>query len=181
MVVRIPAEFDGKIKTPGILLLALLSCLLLPAPSLGLTLVRWLETFHMMDLNQLYTVLFCLWFLAPGAIEYLVLRWCGVAGFRSNAKPGRARLSGRDVVLFTVGARRQIEGPGETRVKVCESSHTSGRYRRPADRCHADRGGQQQLPREYSAPGSPFIPKNSRCRCHFEYPAWRAISSIRSG
>ena len=28
-----------------------------------------------MDLNQLYTVLFCLWFLALGAIEYLVLRW----------------------------------------------------------------------------------------------------------
>ena len=27
----------------------------------------------MMDLNQLYTVLFCLWFLALGAIEYLVL------------------------------------------------------------------------------------------------------------
>ena len=71
-----PAEFDGKIKTPGILLLALLSCLLLPAPSLGLTLAQKLvETFHMMDLNQLYTVLFCLWFLALGAIEYLVLRW----------------------------------------------------------------------------------------------------------
>ena len=68
--------FDGKIKTPGILLLALLSCLLLPAPSLGLTLAQKLvETFHMMDLNQLYTVLFCLWFLALGAIEYLVLRW----------------------------------------------------------------------------------------------------------
>ena len=73
---EIPAEFDGKIKTPGILLLALLSCLLLPAPSLGLTLAQKLvETFHMMDLNQLYTVLFCLWFLALGAIEYLVLRW----------------------------------------------------------------------------------------------------------
>ena len=74
----------------------LLSCLLLPAPSLGLTLSKsWLETFHMMDLNQLYTVLFCLWFLALGAIEYLVLRWVGVAGFRSNAKPGRARSVGR--------------------------------------------------------------------------------------
>ncbi|MCH9418586.1 DUF1158 family protein, partial [Klebsiella quasipneumoniae] len=46
------------------------------APSLGLTLAQKLvETFHMMDLNQLYTVLFCLWFLALGAIEYLVLRW----------------------------------------------------------------------------------------------------------
>ena len=41
----------------------------------------------MMDLNQLYTVLFCLWFLALGAIEYLVLRWCGVAGFPSSVKP----------------------------------------------------------------------------------------------
>ena len=41
------------------ILLALLSCLLLPAPSLGLTLAQKLvETFHMMDLNQLYTVLF---------------------------------------------------------------------------------------------------------------------------
>ena len=50
----------------------------------------------MMDLNQLYTVLFCLWFLALGAIEYLVLRWCGVAGFRSNAKPEGRAFSGRD-------------------------------------------------------------------------------------
>ena len=67
----------------------------------------------MMDLNQLYTVLFCLWFLALGAIEYLVRAGCGVAGFRSNAKPeGRASV-GATVVLFTVGARRQIEGPGE--------------------------------------------------------------------
>ncbi|SBY51295.1 putative inner membrane protein [Klebsiella pneumoniae] len=66
----------APIVITGILLLALLSCLLLPAPSLGLTLAQKLvETFHMMDLNQLYTVLFCLWFLALGAIEYLVLRW----------------------------------------------------------------------------------------------------------
>ena len=63
---EIPAEFDGKIKTPGILLLALLSCLLLPAPSLGSIVEKLVETFHMMDLNQLYTVLFCLWFLALG-------------------------------------------------------------------------------------------------------------------
>ena len=66
----------------------------------------------MMDLNQLYTVLFCLWFLALGAIEYLVLRWCGVAGFRSNAKPGRAPQWAR-LWFFYGGARRQIEGPGE--------------------------------------------------------------------
>ena len=61
---------ETLLSAAGILLLALLSCLLLPAPSLGLTLAQKLvETFHMMDLNQLYTVLFCLWFLALGAIE----------------------------------------------------------------------------------------------------------------
>ena len=72
---------ETLLSAAGILLLALLSCLLLPAPSLGLTLAQKLvETFHMMDLNQLYTVLFCLWFLALGA----------------SGKPGEARLSGRD-------------------------------------------------------------------------------------
>lgn len=56
---------ETLLSAAGILLLALLSCLLLPAPSLGLTLAQKLvETFHMMDLNQLYTVLFCLWFLS---------------------------------------------------------------------------------------------------------------------
>ena len=51
--------------------------------------------------------------LALGAIEYLVLRWCGVAGFaRTLNQEGRASV-GATVVLFTVGARRQIEGPGE--------------------------------------------------------------------
>ena len=49
---------ETLLSAAGILLLALLSCLLLlPAPSLGLTLAQKLvETFHMMDLNQLYTV-----------------------------------------------------------------------------------------------------------------------------
>ncbi len=48
----------------GILLMAFLSCLLLPAPALGLTLAQKLvTTFHLMDLSQLYTLLFCLWFL----------------------------------------------------------------------------------------------------------------------
>ncbi|HHU8860773.1 TPA: DUF1158 family protein, partial [Escherichia coli] len=31
--------------------------------------------FHLMDLSQLYTLLFCLWFLVLGAIEYFVLRF----------------------------------------------------------------------------------------------------------
>ncbi|MDI8800034.1 DUF1158 family protein, partial [Salmonella enterica subsp. enterica serovar Montevideo] len=41
-----------------------ISSLLLPAPSLGLALAQKLVgIFHLMDLNQLYTLLFCLWFL----------------------------------------------------------------------------------------------------------------------
>ena len=100
-----------KDKNNRILLPALLSCLLLPAPSLGLTLeAKLVETFHMMDLNQLYTVLFCLWFLALGAIEYLVLRWVWRRWFPRNAKTGRARFSGRDCGSL-YGRRRQIEGP----------------------------------------------------------------------
>ncbi|STV78527.1 putative inner membrane protein [Klebsiella michiganensis] len=47
---------ETLMSAAGILLLALLSCLLLPAPSLGLTLAQKLvATFHLMDLNQLYT------------------------------------------------------------------------------------------------------------------------------
>ena len=92
----------------------------------------------MMDLNQLYTVLFCLWFCALGAIEYLVLR---VAGFRSNAKPGSGAPQWARLWFFTVGARRQIEGPGEDAGKgLLRIEAIPGRYRRPADRCHADRG-----------------------------------------
>lgn len=56
--------------------MAFLSCLLLPAPALGLTLAQKLVTmFHLMDLSQLYTLLFCMWFLVLGAIEYFVLRF----------------------------------------------------------------------------------------------------------
>lgn len=67
---------ETLLSAAGILLLALFSCLLLPAPSLGLTLAQKLVTsFHLMDLNQLYTLIFCLWFLALGVVEYLVLRW----------------------------------------------------------------------------------------------------------
>lgn len=56
--------------------MALLSCLLLPAPSLGLVVAQKLITvLHLVDLNQLYTILFCLWFLLLGAIEFFVLRF----------------------------------------------------------------------------------------------------------
>lgn len=56
--------------------MAFLSVLLLPAPSLGLLLAQKLmTTFHMVDLNQLYTILFCLWFLLLGTVEFFVLRF----------------------------------------------------------------------------------------------------------
>ena len=52
---------------------------LLPAaarPRTGLTLAQKLvTTFHLMDLSQLYTLLFCLWFLVLGAIEHFFLRF----------------------------------------------------------------------------------------------------------
>lgn len=67
---------ESLMTVAGILLLAFLSCLLLPAPSLGLVLAQKLvATFHLMDLNQFYTLLFCLWFLLLGVIEYFVLRF----------------------------------------------------------------------------------------------------------
>ncbi|MCA1921772.1 DUF1158 domain-containing protein [Buttiauxella noackiae] len=60
----------------GILLLAFFSCLLLPAPALTIELAQKLiKMFHLLDMNQLYTIIFCLWFLALGAIEYFVIRF----------------------------------------------------------------------------------------------------------
>ncbi len=67
---------ESLLTAGGILLMALLSYLLLPAPSLGLVLAQKLvQTFHMVDLNQLYTILFCLWFLVLGAVEFFILRF----------------------------------------------------------------------------------------------------------
>lgn len=67
---------ESLMTAAGILLMALLSSLLLPAPSLGLALAQQLVgIFHLMDLNQLYTLLFCLWFLLLGALEYYVIRF----------------------------------------------------------------------------------------------------------
>ncbi|MDY1036653.1 DUF1158 family protein [Enterobacteriaceae bacterium RIT714] len=67
---------ESLLTAGGILLMALLSCLLLPAPSLGLVVAQKLVTvFHLMDLNQLYTIVFCLWFLLLGAIEFFLLRF----------------------------------------------------------------------------------------------------------
>lgn len=67
---------ESLMTAAGILLMALLSSLLLPTPSLGLALAQKLVgIFHLMDLNQLYTLLFCLWFLLLGALEYYVIRF----------------------------------------------------------------------------------------------------------
>ncbi len=67
---------ESLMTAAGILLMALLSSLLLPAPSLGLALApKLVAIFHLMDLNQLYTLLFCLWFLLLGALEYYVIRF----------------------------------------------------------------------------------------------------------
>lgn len=67
---------ESLLTAGGILLMAFLSVLLLPAPSLGLVVAQKLmSTFHLMDLNQLYTIIFCLWFLLLGAIEFFILRF----------------------------------------------------------------------------------------------------------
>jgi hypothetical protein len=65
---------ESLMTAAGILLLAF--CPAAARPSLGLVLAQKLVAiFHLMDLNQFYTLLFCLWFLLLGVIEYLVLRF----------------------------------------------------------------------------------------------------------
>ncbi|MBS1206823.1 MAG: hypothetical protein H6R25_3722 [Proteobacteria bacterium] len=67
---------ESLVTLAGILLMAFISVLLLPAPSLGLQLAQILmQRFHLLDLNQLYTLLYCLWFLLLGGIEFFVLRF----------------------------------------------------------------------------------------------------------
>lgn len=67
---------ETLLSAGGILLLAFLSCLLLPAPNLTPALAqRLIGFFHLMDMNQLYTLLFCVWFLLLGTVEFLVIRF----------------------------------------------------------------------------------------------------------
>lgn len=69
-------SFDALITAAGILLMAFISCLLLPAPAPGLVLAQKLvSAFHLSDLNQLYTLLYCPWFLLLGTLEYFILRY----------------------------------------------------------------------------------------------------------
>lgn len=84
---------ESLLTAGGILLMALLSCLLLPAPSLGLVLAQKLvQTFHMVDLNQLYTILFCLWFWCSAPSNSLSCVSSGAAGFHWRRKPVRSRI-----------------------------------------------------------------------------------------
>ncbi|MFK3710585.1 MULTISPECIES: DUF1158 domain-containing protein [Leclercia] len=77
---------ESLLTAGGILLMAFLSVLLLPAPSLGLVVAQKLmSTFHLMDLNQLYTIIFCLWFLLLGAVEFFVLRFIWRRWFSRSA------------------------------------------------------------------------------------------------
>lgn len=60
----------------GILLLGFLSALLLPAPTFGIGVAKSImQWFHLMDLNQLYTIVFALWFFFLGTLEYLLIRF----------------------------------------------------------------------------------------------------------
>lgn len=68
--------FESLILPGGILLLGFLSALLLPAPTFSLTVAQHLQQlFHLQDLSQLYTLVFCLWFLVLGALEFFVIRF----------------------------------------------------------------------------------------------------------
>ncbi|CAO98424.1 DUF1158 family protein [Erwinia tasmaniensis] len=68
--------FDTFLMPMSTLLLGFLSALLLPAPWFGLALTRQLvEVFHLEDIGQLYTLVFCLWFLVLGALEYYAIRF----------------------------------------------------------------------------------------------------------
>ena len=59
-------------------------------------------------------------------------------------------------------------------LRIDDIGHTSGRYRRPADRCRADRGRPAAASfREYSAPGSPL--------CTVKTAVADAISNTRHG
>lgn len=75
--------FESLIIPGGILLLGFLSALLLPAPNFGLTMARNLtQRLHLQDINQLYTLIFCAWFLLLGAVEFFAIRFIYRRWFR---------------------------------------------------------------------------------------------------
>lgn len=76
--------YESLIIPGGILLLGFLSALLLPAPNFGITMATNLtQRLHLQDINQLYTLIFCVWFLLLGAIEFFVIRFIYRRWFRT--------------------------------------------------------------------------------------------------
>lgn len=76
MIIVMKTAFELCLMPMGTLLLGMLSALLLPAPEFGLTLAKELVVrFHLSDIGQLYTLVFCLWFLLLGALEFYVIRF----------------------------------------------------------------------------------------------------------
>ncbi len=75
---------ESLMTAAGILLMALLSSLLLPAPSLGLALAQKLVgIFHLMDLNQLlYFVVLFMVSVASARWNIMLFALSGGAGFR---------------------------------------------------------------------------------------------------
>ncbi|MFG1174726.1 DUF1158 family protein [Erwiniaceae bacterium CAU 1747] len=77
------SPFETFLMPLSTLLFGFLSALLLPAPWFGLTLTRRLmEIFHLEDIGQLYTLVFCLWFLLLGALEFYIVRFIYVRFIR---------------------------------------------------------------------------------------------------
>lgn len=75
--------FETFLMPLSTLLFGFLSALLLPAPWFGLALTRKLvEMFHLEDIGQLYTLVFCLWFLLLGAVEFYIVRFIYVRFIR---------------------------------------------------------------------------------------------------
>lgn len=76
---------------------------------------KLVATFHLMDLNQFYTLLFCLWFLLLGVIEYFIfalhLAALVLAGRLGPQNP--ASLMRPAMVFFAISAWRLAERPGE--------------------------------------------------------------------
>lgn len=68
--------FETLVIPGGILLLSFLSALLLPAPAFSVALTKAImATLPVQDLNQLYTIVFCIWFLLLGTLEFFVIRF----------------------------------------------------------------------------------------------------------
>jgi hypothetical protein len=53
---------------------------------------KLVQTFHMVDLNQLYTILFCVWFLLLAPSNSSCCVSSGAAGFHWRRKPVKSRI-----------------------------------------------------------------------------------------